>query len=468
MMRLENLHTVYFIGIGGIGMSALARYFNTHGKTVVGYDRTATPLTNALEAEGIVVHYEDTIEAIPHALSDALQREHVLVIYTPAIPADHIGMNYLKGLGHELYKRSQVLGMITRETYTIAVAGTHGKTTTSSMIAHVLKHSGYRNNAFLGGISTNYNSNAILDDQAKSTVVEADEYDRSFLTLYPDIAIVTSMDADHLDIYGEHTALEDSFGEFLAQVKEEGIIIHKAGLAVKADQARLKAIASYDFENPEADYSAENVRVSNGNYWFDIRHDGTVVKDLVVGLPGRHNVENAIAAYAVAQLLGIEEQVIRAGLESFAGVKRRFEYHVKSQSLVYIDDYAHHPAELTAAINSVKELYKGRKVTGVFQPHLFTRTRDFADEFARSLELLNELILLEIYPAREEPIAGVDAQMLLDKVSLEQKSISTKKELVDDLKSRELEVLLTLGAGDIDQLVNPIREELTKRIGKQN
>lgn len=465
-MQLDKIHTVYFIGIGGIGMSALARYFNAKGKAVSGYDRTPTPLTDRLVDEGIPVHFEDNVDLIPAKVKDESEKAGVLIVYTPAIPDDHKELNFLMELGHPLFKRSEVLGMITRETFTIAVAGTHGKTTTSTIVAHVLKQSGYRSDAFLGGIATNYNTNALIDEESKSTVVEADEYDRSFLTLHPNIAVVTSLDADHLDIYGDKGHLEESFALFLSQVKPGGIVVSRSGLdvTVNDDVTHLK----YSLDDQEADVHARNIHILDGYYIFDVESKYGNMHDVTLGLPGLHNVENALAAIAIAQELEIENTVIRQCLADFKGVKRRFETHVKSASHIYIDDYAHHPEELRATISSVRDMYPDKKITGIFQPHLFTRTRDFADEFARSLELLHELILLEIYPAREEPIEGINSQYLLDKVNLEQKALLTKKELIDDLKSRELEVLLTLGAGDIDQLVEPIKNEFLNRGGKEN
>jgi UDP-N-acetylmuramate--alanine ligase len=465
-VQLDKIHTVYFVGIGGIGMSALARYFNAKGKAVSGYDRKPTPLTKALQAEGIAVHFEDDIQQIPASVIDMSQKEGVLAVYTPAIPHEHKELNHLIELGHPLYKRSEVLGMITRETYTIAVAGTHGKTTTSTIIAHVLKESGVESNAFLGGIASNYNTNALISEESNSTVVEADEYDRSFLTLYPNIAVVTSMDADHLDIYGDKSHLDESFAMFLSQVKPGGMIVAKFGLEVR--ESDDVTCITYSLDNEAATVNAQNIRIVDGTYIFDVRTPLSTLSNVQLGLAGLHNVENALAAIAVAQQLEIADDIIISCLASFRGVKRRFEYQLKSQELVYIDDYAHHPEELRATISSVREMYPGKKITGIFQPHLFTRTRDFADEFARSLELLNELVLLEIYPARELPLEGINSQFLLDKINLEHKVIRSKKEVIDDLKTRKLEVLLTLGAGDIDQLVEPIRNEFLNRSGKEN
>jgi UDP-N-acetylmuramate--alanine ligase len=455
-MSLDNIHSVYFVGAGGIGMSAIARYFNARGLFVAGYDKTATPLTDQLQAEGISLHFEDSVELIPNQIKNG-EKDQVLVVYTPAIPQNHSELTFFQKEGFTILKRSGVLGLITENSFSVAVAGTHGKTTTSVLISHILRETGYDCNAFLGGIASNYNSNVLLSEESDTTVVEADEYDRSFLTLYPNIAIITSMDADHLDIYGDKGALAESFHLFTDHIAPEGLLIYRKGLDVEHNQ-----MLSYSITE-EADIYAENIHVSDGTFKYDVRSSKGDLKNIQLGLPGKHNIENSIAAIAVAQELGIDNEKIKGALENFAGVKRRFEYQVKTPDLVYIDDYAHHPEELKACISSVKELYPNKKITGIFQPHLFTRTRDFADEFAQSLELLGELILLEIYPARELPIAGVDSRMLLNKVNLEHKMVCSKKEVIENIRDRELEVLLTLGAGDIDQLVNPIKEELLKK-----
>lgn len=453
-MSLEGINKVFFIGVGGIGMSGLARYFNRKGCEVAGYDKVSTSLTDELMAEGIDVHFLDDTMNLPawtHEVS-----ADVLIVYTPAIPKDHVEYNFLKDIGYTPRKRSEVLGMITKESVTVAVAGTHGKTTTSSLLAHIFTETNFGCNAFLGGIATNYNSNVLLNPDSDTVVVEADEYDRSFLTLYPDVAIVTSMDADHLDIYGEKDQLEESFKLFVNQIKEGGKLIRKAGLS-------LSEGITYSITG-DADYQALEIDVVNGQYKFSLKHPGGIINDVTVGLPGSHNVENAIAAFAVACELGIEIDLITKALHSFQGVKRRFEYHIKSANLVYIDDYAHHPEELKACIQSVREMYPNKKITGVFQPHLYSRTRDFADGFAESLSELNEVILLDIYPARELPIEGITSSMLLDKITSTDKLLLGKKEVVEDLQDRELEVLLTLGAGDIDELVKPIKEGLEAQV----
>ena len=435
-------------------MSAIARYLNSKGMQVAGYDKVSSVLTDQMIKEGIDIHFVDDTGLLPFWAKE--KNEDALFVYTPAIPDDHKEFNFIKNLGCKVYKRSEILGLITKLSFTVAVAGTHGKTTTASILAHVLTETGYGCSAFLGGIATNYNSNVLIDQGSETVVVEADEYDRSFLSLFPDVAIVTSMDADHLDVYGEKGNLVESFGLFIGQLKNGGILIHRAELNI--DQGITYSI------NEEADYRAIDVRVQEGSYLFNLKHPEGVIENVSVGLPGGHNIENAIAAFSVASELGIEPSKIVRALSSFKGVKRRFEYHIRSKRLIYIDDYAHHPEELKACIRSVKELYPGKKITGIFQPHLYSRTRDFADGFAESLSELNEVILLEIYPAREMPIEGVSSQMLLNKISGTNKALLQKKEVIDDLKDRELEVLLTLGAGDIDQLVEPIKTELEAHI----
>ena len=454
-MNIEQIHSAYFVGVGGIGMSAIARYFNMRNIHVSGYDKTRTSLTDQLENEGIQIHFEDNINLIDQKVITPDNKKNTLIIYTPAIPENHAELNYFKSNGYKLMKRSEVLGLITESTYTIAVAGTHGKTTTSCMITHFLTESGYACNAFLGGIASNYNSNVVFSSDSKTTIVEADEYDRSFLTLSPNISVVTSMDADHLDIYGEHDELAKGFQLFVDKLNSDGVLINRYGLNLTSSATTF----TYGVGD-SGDCRADNIRVENGEYVFDIVIKEDRLVDLKIGLPGLHNIENALAAVLVVKELGLSNEEIRHALISFQGVKRRFEYQIKKSNLVFIDDYAHHPEELKACINSVKQLYPNRKITGVFQPHLYSRTRDFADEFARSLELLNDVILLDIYPAREKPIKGVDSEMLLSKIQVTQKMLCSKEELVENLKKRELEVLLTLGAGDIDKLVEPIKNEL--------
>lgn len=458
-MNLAKVKHVFFLGIGGIGMSALARYFKSAGKIVSGYDKTATSLTEALESEGMTITFEDDISTLPDFVTDETASEVSLIIYTPAIPKDNKQYNFIINKGLTVVKRSVVLGWITQDAFTIAVAGTHGKTTTATIITHILKSAGLNCTAFLGGISSNYNSNFIEGDftgkNKPIVIVEADEFDRSFHTLHPDIAVITSMDADHLDIYGAKEHLEDSYRLFAKQIKPNGVLIARDGLPLPLELSTVH----YSI-NTNTAYHTNRISVSRHQYQFDISTPSGTFQNWTLGMPGRHNIENALAAIAVAFRLNIDPEKVKDALNTFRGVKRRFEYHLISNNCTFIDDYAHHPEELRAAISSVRELYIDKKITGVFQPHLFTRTRDFADGFAQSLSLLDALILLEIYPAREKPIKGVDAQMILDKVVIKDKQICSKAELLSVLKKREPEVLLTLGAGDIDQLVQPIKNLL--------
>jgi UDP-N-acetylmuramate--alanine ligase len=446
-MELRNIQWVYLVGIGGIGMSGLARYFNHLGCTVCGYDKTPTRLTGELEHEGIKVVFEDKVDLIPVPFQTS--DNATLIIYTPAIPKDSAILNFFKDQGFDLQKRSQVLGIISKGMFTIAVAGTHGKTTTSTMVAHILKASGIDCSAFLGGIASNYNNN-VLFGTSKVMVVEADEYDRSFLTLHPDISIITSMDADHLDIYGDHQHLTDSFKQFASQLKPGGKLIHRKGLPLDTGD-------TYSIDG-DADAVAENIRVENGSFFFDFRNDKAVIKNIELGIAGTHNIENAVAAIQAALYLEIPASKIHDALISFRGVKRRFEYIVKTDKHIYIDDYAHHPEELRAAISSVKRLYPEKKLTTIFQPHLFTRTRDFVDGFAEVLDMSDELLLLDIYPARELPIEGVDSNMILSRMKLANKRICGKKESVEIIAAEKPELLLTVGAGDIDTLVEPLKQ----------
>src|SRR5690554_2734744 len=413
-MNLSKLHSAYFIGIGGIGMSAIARYFHHRKIQVFGYDRTRNSICSDLEISGISIHYTDDADHIPTAFFES-PKDRAVVIYTPAVPQNHRGLTALKALGYETLKRSVALGQLVAEFRTIAVAGTHGKTTTSALIAHILTESGFGCNAFLGGVSTNYNSNLLIDDNSRYAVVEADEYDRSFLTLRPDMAVVTSVESDHLDIYGDADQLTAAFREFVQQIKPEGLLIAKKGLNHLEPQ-----VAFQDYAIGEnAGIRADNVAVEDGVYRFDLNAADQKLSKLKLGLPGRHNVENALAAVGVALALEIDGTAIRQALNSFKGVKRRFEVHLNSSERVYIDDYAHHPSEITAFVSSVREMYPEKRITGVFQPHLYSRTRDFAAEFAKALSLLDEVILLEIYAAREQPIEGVTAEMLLDLINAE-------------------------------------------------
>ena len=448
-MELQNIKRVYLIGVGGIGMSGLARYFAHIGCIVCGYDRTPTDLTDELRNEGIQVIFDDRTDWIP--MSFQTPDACTLVIYTPAIPRDSAIYNFFKNRGFELFKRSQVLGIISKSMFTIAVAGTHGKTTTSCMIAHILKDSGKDCSAFLGGISSNYNSN-VLYGKNNIVVVEADEYDRSFLTLHPDIAVITSMDADHLDIYGDHNHLTESFMQFASQIKDNGtLIVH--------EDLPLTSGLTYSAHGP-ADVKGQNIRIEGGDFYFDFKNKSVSITDIKLGIAGTHNVENATAAIEVALQLDIEPELIKKALGSFKGVKRRFEYIVRSKEHIYIDDYAHHPEELRAAISSVKKLYPNKKLTTIFQPHLYTRTRDFADGFAEVLDMSDELIMLDIYPARELPIEGVNADIILDRMKLLNKRKCGKQEAVELVQNEKPELLLTVGAGDIDQLVQPLKKVL--------
>ena len=448
--RLDVIKQVYLIGIGGIGMSGLARYFQKRGCFVSGYDRTQTELTNALENEGIDITYSDNIEEIPVELHE--NNPSALIIFTPAIPKNSVILNFFIAKGFKLLKRSQVLGLISKEMFTVAVAGTHGKTTTSTMVAHILKHSGFDCTAFLGGIASNYDTN-VLFGKNNVMVVEADEYDRSFLTLHPDIAIITSMDADHLDIYGDDASVKESFKLFASQLKKGGTLIHKKGL----DLANGLTYSA----SQKADVSAENVSIQNGTFFFDFVSAEAEIKEIELGLPGLHNVENSVAAIQAALLLGIKPEKIKDALKDFTGIKRRFEFIVKTPENIFIDDYAHHPEELRACITAVKSLYPDRKLTVIFQPHLFSRTRDFAAGFAEVLSKADELILLDIYPARELPIEGVSSAIILDKVTAPSSKIYEKHEALAFVSKHKPALLLTVGAGDIDTLVQPLKTLLT-------
>jgi UDP-N-acetylmuramate--alanine ligase len=440
-------HIVYFIGIGGIGMSALARWFKAKGHRVMGYDKTSTPLTDQLSMEGIEVHFDDDLQAIPASSEPA----NTLVIYTPAVPDTHSELSYFKSHGFEIAKRSVVLGRISRNYFTVAVAGTHGKTTTSSMIAYLLNHAGVDTTAFLGGIATNFNSNLLIGKSAESVaVVEADEYDRSFLQLSPDIEVITSTDPDHLDIYGDEGEMRTSFRAFVDRLKENGqlIVSNKVDNSLISDKAIVYGVNA-------GTVRAENVRISD-HYIFDYVDGDLIIKDLRLNLPGYHNTENAVAAIKVALILGVKEENIKTGLAGYLGVKRRFEYIINSD-VVFLDDYAHHPEEIRAFLESVRAIYPDKKIKVVFQPHLFSRTKDFAAEFATSLDLADEVILMEIYPAREQPLPGVTSDLILQQMSCSSKRILNPAEILADLGQNKPQVLATLGAGDIDQLVPQIK-----------
>lgn len=451
MADFKNIKAVYFIGIGGIGMSALARYFRSQGKRVQGYDKTETTLTKQLVEEGIGVDYVDDPERLP--------KDVQLVVYTPAIPKDHKGLQYYRDHGYELLKRSDVLGLVTAGSLNVCVAGTHGKTTISTLIAHILRDSGFGCNAFLGGISANYNTN-FWSNKRNVCVVEADEYDRSFLKLHPDIAVISSMDADHLDIYGTGAAVEEAFVEFSRKIKDGGTLISKIGLPLPQPEKNIRQ-TRYSLADSDADVHAEDIRMANGTYVFDVAGKGWVIKEVKLNIGGRHNIENTLAAIVVSKNLGLRDEQILHAVERFRGVKRRFEYHVLNESVVYIDDYAHHPKELAALIGSAKELFPGRKCVIIFQPHLFSRTRDFADAFAASLDMADEVILLPLYPARELPMEGVSSATILDRMTIANKQILDKKQVLEHvkkIKGKKRLLLITAGAGDIDTLVKPLTD----------
>lgn len=457
-MNLKNLHSVYFLGIGGIGMSAIARWFAHVGIPVMGYDKTASPLTQQLISEGIQVHYEDSLETIPSRIKD--HKSDTLIIWTPAVPADSVQLNYFRQEGFTLKKRAEVLGIITKDMFTIAVAGTHGKTSTSSIIAHLLKSAGLNVTAFLGGITQNYESNLILHDESRDeapiVVVEADEYDRSFLQLHPDIAVVTSVDPDHLDIYGDHQELTRNFSAFIDLIHPEGILLIQKNAFTALNRTNFGLVRVEKYSLDSSPIHAANISSGIRSFVFDYINDSQSIQDLTIHVPGFHNVENTLAAVAVAMELGIKEEDIRKGLDSYKGVKRRFEIKYQQNGRVYIDDYAHHPEEIKAFLGSVKAMYPSKKLTAIFQPHLFTRTRDFAGEFSSSLSMADEVILMDIYPAREKPIEGINAEMLLEGITSRVKSVQKRESLLDYLENSTPEVLVTIGAGDIDRMVDPI------------
>ena len=455
-MTLENVKYCYLLGIGGIGMSALARYFNANGVSVAGYDKTPSALTDLLQQEGIAVSFEDKGEAI---MNSAFQKEETLVIYTPAVPQDHGEFQYFKAHGYTLKKRAEVLGMITRHQRSFAVAGTHGKTTTSAMLAHVFKSTEHGCNAFLGGVSSNYGTNLLLDTTSTNCVVEADEFDRSFLQLAPYAAVITSTDADHLDIYGAADTLKSAFQDFAKLIDKNGFLLIQHTIQLESECQQISYGISNDSKD-EIDIRGYNLRYENERFLMDMEAFGEVYPSIELGIPGTHNAENALAVIGIAMKEGIPMDKIATSLASFKGVKRRFEFHVKSDKIVYIDDYAHHPTAIHFLLESIRLMYPDRKITGVFQPHLFSRTNDFLDEFAQELSGLDEVILLPIYPARELPIPGVTSEALLDRISAKQKHIMAPSELVEYLKSFDEGVLLTIGAGDIDRLIEPIKSNL--------
>ncbi len=457
-MEIQKVTSVYFVGAGGIGMSALIRYFLAKGKCVAGYDRTPSQLTSELIKEGALIHYEEDVKLIPDNCKDP---KTTLVVYTPAIPDNHAELRFFKDNGFEVMKRARVLGEITRCSRGLCVAGTHGKTTTSSMAAHLLKQSHVDCNAFLGGILKNYDSNLMLSDTSDLTVIEADEFDRSFHWLNPYMAVITAVDADHLDIYGTVEAYRESFEHFTSLIRPDGCLIMKKGLPIQPRLQEGTRLYSYS-ATEEADFYARNVRIGNGDIVFDFVAPNRCIKDIKLGVPVLVNIENGVAAMALAWLNGVTEEEIRRGMESFQGPVRRFDFHLKQEDIVLLDDYAHHPAELKASILSVKALYPSKRLTAVFQPHLYTRTRDFAEDFAASLSLVDELILLDIYPAREAPLPGVTSQIIFDKVTIANKRMIRKEELLDLVRdeSAKMEVVLMVGAGDIDRLIEPVKQIL--------
>ncbi|MEX0882422.1 MAG: UDP-N-acetylmuramate--L-alanine ligase [Cyclobacteriaceae bacterium] len=454
-MNLTSLHSVYFLGIGGIGMSAIARWFNHIGIKVSGYDKTPSPLTEALENEGMYIHFEDNMELIPKDF--LLNKANKLVVWTPAIPKDSQLLRYFSDQGFILKKRSEVLGIITRDMETVAVAGTHGKTTTSSMIAHLLKNAGRNTAAFLGGLTQNYESNLILHDEGSKAppivVVEADEFDRSFLQLHPNISVVTSIDPDHLDIYGDADQLLEGFKSFLHLTHADGRILINRTAFDKVKDTSFKTASLKEYGLKRGEIHGENIKPGRTSFLFDYVSLDDRINNLELKVPGFHNIENAIAAISVARYYGIHEEEIRKGISSYKGVKRRFEIIFQNEDLTYIDDYAHHPEEIKAFLQSIKAMFPGKKVTAIFQPHLFSRTRDFAEGFSESLSLADEVLLMEIYPAREKPIEGVTSSMLLQDMKIQNKHVLEKEAILPYLGKNRPEILVTIGAGDIDRMV---------------
>ena len=455
-MDVNTIKAVYFIGAGGIGMSALVRYFLSKGKKVGGYDKTPTELTHKLQDEGANIHYEENISLIPDICRNP---ETTLVIYTPAIPAEHKELKYFQANNFEIQKRAQVLGMLTRTEKGICVAGTHGKTTTSTMTAYLMDHSHVGCNAFLGGISKNYSTNLLLSDKSEFVVIEADEFDRSFHWLTPYATVVTATDSDHLDIYGTHEAYLESFRKYTSLIRPDGFLIMKKGIDLTPDIQQ--GVTVYTYSATEGDFHAENIRIGNGEIIFDFISPLGNIKDIQLGVPVYVNIENGVAAMALAQIGGVTDEEIKAAMPGFKGVDRRFDFKIKNDHTVFLSDYAHHPAEIRQSVTSIRTLYPDKKITAVFQPHLYTRTRDFYRDFADSLSLLDEVILLDIYPAREKPIPGVSSKLIYDNLRPDMKKcLCNKEELLDLLKTKKIEVLITLGAGDIDNYVTQIYELL--------
>lgn len=458
-MNIENIKSVYFVGAGGIGMSALVRYFLSKGKHVAGYDRTPSELTETLIAEGAQIHYEENAGLIPDACKD---KKTTLVVLTPAIPHDHAELTYFRNNGFEIQKRAQVLGAITHSSKGLCVAGTHGKTTTSTMAAHLLHQSHVECTAFLGGISKNYGTNLLLSDKSPYTVIEADEFDRSFHWLSPYMSVITSTDPDHLDIYGTEQAYLESFEHYTTLIQPGGALVIRKGVSLKPQVQ--EGVKIYTYSRDEGDFHAENIRIGNGEIFIDFVAPDTRINDIRLGVPVSINIENGVAAMALAHLNGATDEEIRQGMASFRGVDRRFDFKIKNDRIVFLSDYAHHPSEIKQSVRSMRELYTDKKITAIFQPHLYTRTRDFYKEFADSLSLLDEVILVDIYPAREQPIAGVSSQLIYDNLrSGIEKSICHKEDIPDIVRNKEIDVLITLGAGDIDNYVPEICKILENR-----
>lgn len=453
-MDFAKIDRVYFLGIGGIGMSALARYFNTNGKVVAGYDLTSTPLTSQLSGQGMQIHFEDNIDLIPEEFND---KATTLVVYTPAIPKDHIEFNHFKNQGFSIMKRAEVLGLIFNNQNGIAVAGTHGKTSVTTFASYLLTETGVGCSAFLGGISKNFQTNLVLD-KSGNVVAEADEFDRSFLRLHPQLLLVTTVDVDHLDIYEDINDINNTFNQLLTQVKPGGTVILNKSVDLEVPSGLTHY--TYSLDNPESDFYASNIKVVNGAYEFTLHTPDAKIDGMLLEVPGKTNVENAIAALAINSVMGAQGQELAKALPQLQGAVRRFDIQYKSNSKVYIDDYAHHPRELDAVIGSIRELYPNKKLTVIFQPHLYSRTKDFALEFAESLSKVDELILLDIYPAREKPLPGVTSELIFEAVTIDKKQRCSKVNLLHNVKELNIEVLLTVGAGDIDQYVDLIKEFL--------
>ena len=456
-IQLTDFQNIYFLGIGGIGMSALARYFNSTGYSVGGYDKTPSPLTDQLIQEGCEIHFKDLGEDIPLKFN---RKSTTLVVLTPAIPVDHSEWKYFKEIGFTILKRSEVLGLITQKLKGLCVAGTHGKTTTSTMLAHILNTSYWKCNAFLGGISTNFKSNLLIDESSPFAVIEADEFDRSFLRLSPFSSIITSADPDHLDIYGSASQFQEGFQLYAQKISKDGFLIVKEGLPFKSEAKRI----TYSVSSNTADFYAQNLRIEGGQFFMDVYFSSEVWENVELGVPGIHNAENALACIALLVSMGMDEVQIRRGLQSFHGVKRRFEYIVRGKRFVYVDDYAHHPKEIKALIDSIRLMYPTKKVTGIFQPHLFSRTNDFMEDFAVELGKLDEVVLLPIYPARELPMKGVTSDVLLEKIENSNKKLLQPQDVIDSFSVDNCDVLLTIGAGDIDRIVDKLKLKIEAQL----